>query len=169
MSTLELRQATMADLPILVDLYKATQRWLVRKGSDQWQNSREEKVRENIECSVVRGECFVAIQHGEIVGTVTVDEYADPEFWHESDEPKAALYLHRMMVDRRAAGHDIGETLLRWAENLAMARGRKWLRLDAWKTNTALHDYYLQQGFEHVRTVALQHRGSGALFQREVA
>jgi hypothetical protein len=40
------------------------------------------------------------------------------------------------------------------------------LRLDAWRTNEALHAYYRKAGFQHVRTVEYPHRGSGALFQR---
>ena len=44
--------------------------------------------------------------------------------------------------------------------------GRKWLRLDAWRTNTALHDYYRRHGFADVSTISLPWRGSGALFQR---
>jgi len=39
-----------------------------------------------------------------------------------------------------------------------------WLRLDAWTTNPALHNYYRRRGFQHVRTVAS--RISGACFQR---
>jgi GNAT superfamily N-acetyltransferase len=67
------------------------------------------------------------------------------------------------------AGTDIGGRLLDWAGDLAASAGRRWLRLDAWKGNTALHRYYERHGFTHVRTVDLWHRGSGSLFQRPTA
>lgn len=73
-----------------------------------------------------------------------------------------------MVVDRSAAGRDVGGKLLDWAESLAAARGRKWLRLDAWRTNEQLHAYYRRQGFTRFKVVDLSHRGSGALFQRRV-
>jgi hypothetical protein len=74
-----------------------------------------------------------------------------------------------MIVPRRAAGDDIGGRLLDWTSDLAVSTARRWLRLDAWKTNIALHGYYERHGFAHVRTVSLPHRGSGALFQRLTA
>jgi GNAT superfamily N-acetyltransferase len=99
---------------------------------------------------------------------MTVDEYADPEFWHPEDDPGSALYVHRMVVRRSEAGRDLGAVLLDCAEQLAADRRKKWVRLDARRTNTDLHAYYVAHGFTHVRTVCLDHRPSGALFQRPV-
>jgi GNAT superfamily N-acetyltransferase len=100
---------------------------------------------------------------------ITVDDYADPEFWTPEDQPDRALYVHRMVVDRSASGKNVGERLIDWAENLAKASGKEWLRLDAWSTNAPLHAYYKEQGFSPVRVLNLSHRGSGALFQRSVS
>jgi GNAT superfamily N-acetyltransferase len=101
-----------------------------------------------------------------VVGTLTLDDYADPEFWTDEDEPKSALYVHRMVVSRDAAGHDIGGAMLDWASDQATHAGKAWLRLDAWRTNTGLHNYYRRHGFADVRTISLPWRGSGAFFQR---
>lgn len=103
-----------------------------------------------------------------MVGTIIVDDFADPDFWSEDDAPSDALYVHRMIVSTTVSGRNLGAALLDFAERLAESRGRKWLRLDAWRTNLALHRYYIRQGFRAVRTVDLSHRGSGALFQRRV-
>jgi GNAT superfamily N-acetyltransferase len=155
-------------------LYREAQEWLSARGTDQWQpvDGRSEdlwqRVRTNIACSIEQGDCYLALWDGVPVGTITVDEYADPEFWRDEDDPRSALYVHRMIVARDMAGRGLGAELLRWAERKAAARGRRWLRADAWSTNTALHDYYKGQNFSHVRTVILPHRGSGALFQRRV-
>jgi GNAT superfamily N-acetyltransferase len=101
-----------------------------------------------------------------VVGTITLDDFADPEFWLPQDDPEDALYVHRAVVARAVAGQRIGATLLNWASLRAEAAGRTWVRLDAWATNTQLQSYYLGQGWAHVRTLQLSHRGSGALFQR---
>ncbi len=168
MSDIRIRPATTKDVTALVEMYQAAQRWLARKGSDQWARNTEAKTRTNIACSIERGECWIAEADGAIIGMITVDEYADPEFWSESDRPDDALYVHRMVVDRSVAGQGVGGKLLDWAGKLAAGRGRKWLRLDAWRTNEPLHAYYRQQGFTPVKVVNLSHRGSGALFQRRV-
>jgi GNAT superfamily N-acetyltransferase len=168
MSDPMIRRATPDDLVNLVRIYLAAQRWLAEIGSDQWANNTEEKTQTRLADSIERGACWLAELDGKPVGMITVDGYADPEFWTAQDDPDDALYVHRMVVDRLAAGNDVGGRLLDWAEHLAGSLGRKWLRLDAWRTNTPLHAYYQRQGFVPVRTVNLSHRGSGALFQRRV-
>jgi GNAT superfamily N-acetyltransferase len=142
-------------------------------GSDQWQpdaigNRTRDRVRKNVERNVAEGTCWLACMGDEVVGTITVDSYADPEFWNESDDPTNAVYVHRMIVRRSDSGRGIGRVLLSVAEHLARQAGRRWVRLDAWSTNERLHDYYRRMGFEHIRTLRYSHRGSGALFQREV-
>jgi ribosomal protein S18 acetylase RimI-like enzyme len=168
MDRINIRRAVEADVDDLVSLYQAAQRWLADKGSDQWATNAEAKVRTKVACSIRRGECYVAELDGVPIGMITIDEYADPEFWIPEDRPSEALYLHRMVVDRAQSGRNVGRLLLDWADNVATSQGRQWLRLDAWRTNTALQDYYKRQGFSAVRTVELAHRGSGALFERRV-
>lgn len=169
MTRVRIRRAVARDVPELLDLYDAARRWISDRGGDQWASNTREKMRPRFTDSVERGECYVAEDcDGRLVGTVTVDEYADPEFWKTGDAPDSALYVHRMIVDRSLAGQDIGGALLDWAAGIAAAKGRKWLRLDAWRTNRPLHAYYERQGFTPVRVVELPHRGSGALFQRAV-
>ncbi|MEV6811820.1 GNAT family N-acetyltransferase [Micromonospora sp. NPDC051296] len=168
MSELRIRAATAGDVQQLLDLYEDAQQWLIGQGTDQWANNTREKMHPRFMRSIEQGECYIAENDAGLVGMVTVDEYADPEFWRPEDQPGAALYVHRMVVDRASAGRGIGGALLNWAAKVAASKGRRWLRLDAWRTNPALHGYYERQGFTPVRVAELAHRGSGALFQRSV-
>lgn len=70
------------------------------------------------------------------------------------------------MVARSHAGQRLGEALLEWAREMAHHQGRAWVRLDAWRSNRRLHDYYLSRGWEWIRDVTGVGRKSGALFQR---
>jgi GNAT superfamily N-acetyltransferase len=101
-----------------------------------------------------------------MIGTITIDRNADPEFWMPSDFPDDALYIHRMIVRHELAGADVGSAVIDWASERTASAGKRWLRLDAWRTNPRLQRYYANQGFQLVRTVELPHRRSGALFQR---
>lgn len=145
--------------------------WLRSRGTDQWQNLRPARhgTGRSLAEAISRGEVYLVRDGARIIGTVTVDDFADPEFWTPEDDPDDALYIHRMVVARSASGQDVGGQMIAWALDRTRALGRTWLRLDAWRTNPALHDYYLQHGFEHVRTVPLPHRGSGTLFQRRAS
>ncbi|MEU0662015.1 GNAT family N-acetyltransferase [Streptomyces lavendulocolor] len=82
------------------------------------------------------------------------------------DKPDSALYAHRIIVRPTSNVSGLGTALLDWASKRASKFGKEWLRIDAWKTNAKLGRYYESQGFEHVRTVDLPHRNSGALYQR---
>lgn len=86
----------------------------------------------------------------------------------ETYDPKSALYVHRLSVTGDAYGTSLGAATRVWAADQAARARKTWLRLDGWRTNTGLHNYYRRQGFVDVRPVSLPWRGSGARFQRSV-
>jgi ribosomal protein S18 acetylase RimI-like enzyme len=164
--TLTIRRAAMADVDAVLGLVTEATRWLAERGSDQWQYTTE-RHRRAIERATARDEVWVVSDDiGALVATITLNGYADPEFWTAEDDPADALYVHRMAVARNAGGQEIGSAMLDWAARQTMDTGKKWVRLDAWASNTALHDYYRNHGFQPVRLLHFAHRGSGALFQR---
>lgn len=165
MSDLHIRAAHPDELEVVEALLIEASKWLASRGIDQWQYPPH---RDRIIKAIERGECFLAFRKGQPVGTIQVDDYADPEFWKEEDHPEDAVYVHRMAVSRSTAGRKVGTELLDWAARQAADAGKSMLRLDAWKTNRRLHQYYLGMGFEFVRIVDLPHRKSGALFQRNI-
>lgn len=65
-----------------------------------------------------------------------------------------------------AAGERARFGTARWAAHRARQADKSWLRLDAWKSNTALHQYYLDRGFTLVRIDDNPADPSGAYFQR---
>ncbi|MEE4541208.1 GNAT family N-acetyltransferase [Streptomyces sp. V4-01] len=163
MTDLHIRPARLDELATVESLLIEVSEWLASRGIDQWQFPPH---RDRITTALRRGEVFLAEVDGRPVATLQVDDHADPEFWTPEDEPGDALYVHRMAVTRKFSGAGIGGTLLDWASARAVEEGKAWLRLDAWKNNPGLHQYYQDQGFRMIRLIDLPHRGSGALFQR---
>ncbi|MQA14710.1 MAG: GNAT family N-acetyltransferase [Pseudonocardiaceae bacterium] len=159
-----IRTATHDDLPAVLALLADAAAWLHDKELDQWQRPpRVQRIRDDL----AAGNVFIAHdQSGQPVATLTMDTFADTDFWTHADDPSAALYLHRIVVARHAAGHDLGTTLLDWAAERAERTGHRWLRLDAWRTNPGLLDYYRRTGWTHLRTVDAPRRFSGALFEK---
>ncbi|HEY8524747.1 MAG TPA: GNAT family N-acetyltransferase [Acidimicrobiales bacterium] len=164
-----MRKAGRDDLPSLEALREEAVDWLAARGLDQWQpgQPRVPTAAGTLD-AIDRCACHLAYEGQDLVGTITVDDRADPEFWTPQERAEPALYIHRMIVARHARSRSLGACLLDWAADYARTAGRTMLRLDAWKTNKALHQYYLRQGFRHVRTIDLPHRGSGALFERRL-
>ncbi|GAA1706745.1 GNAT family N-acetyltransferase [Nonomuraea bangladeshensis] len=170
---LALRRAEPGDLPGVLRLFADTSEWLHRQGVRQWprQGFGPERIMPLIE------ERVLYLLDDELryldpdlaappVATIALDGHADPEFWTPADEPGAALYVHKLAVARPWSGSGLGDALLDWAGAAAFAAGLPYVRLDCAKANPRLQHYYRSRGFQHVRTVDLPHRASGALFQR---
>jgi len=149
------------DVQLVAAMWTRAAAWLGARGLDQWQYPvRVCAIRESAQA----GTCWLAERDGQPVGTITLNTVADQRFWWPEDDPASALYVHRMVAESRGTG--LGTILLEWAAGQAREQGRAWLRLDAWRTNLALHRYYLDRGFQFVRLVAVPGACSGACFQR---
>ena len=165
---MKVRLADQAETGVILALRREAALWLAEQGSDQWRlpYPSAEGMTERITASIRAGETWIVEEAGHLLATITVNDSTDEGLW-TSDEIRTALFAHRMILDRSiAAGRGIGSEMLDYAGELAERRGREWLRLDCWTTNRQLHNYYLSQGFEHVRTVQGHYSGSAACFQR---
>jgi GNAT superfamily N-acetyltransferase len=160
------RAAPQDEDAVLVLLEKATS-WLAERGSDQWQSL--DRRRCHVQRDLDERTIYLVETGADQVATITVDDLADSDFWLSGDAVDTAVYVHRMVVARDLAGRNLGSAMLDWAGRHAQRRGKSWVRLDAWRTNAALHGYYRDRGFDHVRTRDLPWRGSGVLFQRPAA
>jgi len=168
MMTLAIRQAGPEDVDAIAALWTRASKWLGSIGTDQWQYP----VRvEGIQAEVAVGDVWVvsAIDGDGLVGSVTIEDADGSGLWDATDCPDRALYVHRLVVDRDAGLTGLGSAILDWAGRRAQRLGRPYLRLDAWTSNTRLHEYYLDRGFRHVRTVYGPDVLSGALFERPAA
>ncbi|MGL5810245.1 MAG: GNAT family N-acetyltransferase [Nocardioides sp.] len=155
----------------MLDLLVDAVTWLAPR-SDQWHDALDdgrpaERIRHRYADAITAGTCQVIRLDGEIVATMILDTEADPDFWPPPSAPEDALYVHQMIVSRKAAGRGIGGQLLAWARTEALRQGKPYVRLDAWRTNERLQRCYRDQGFEQVATLRLAHRKSGALFQAD--
>ncbi|WP_446214601.1 GNAT family N-acetyltransferase [Micromonospora sp. IBSANI012] len=160
-----MRPAGQADLDALLAILNGAVKWLQRQDLDQWGGHpwHAEELRPSIDAGTLH---LAETTSGIPVATMNLDEQPDKDFWRPADDPGAALYLRHLAVERTRSGHGIGAWMMDQATGHARHARKTWLRLDAWRTNTRLHGYYRQHGFQHVRTVDVPGRGSGALFQR---
>jgi GNAT superfamily N-acetyltransferase len=165
-----IRRAGPDDLATIVRMRRERLGWLTAIGSDQWSvGLGEDGFAQRVEASIARGETWLATSHDRTpVGTIAVDRWTNPGLWSEH-ELADALIVHRMITTLAAASQGIGAALLAHADELAVSGGYRWLRLDAWTTNRALHRLYEHYGFRHVRTVAGHRSRSAALFERRAS
>lgn len=164
---MKIRNATTSEVDLIAQWRAERAAWLARKGRDQWGSAglHDTAFLERVTSSIEAGETWMLTKAGEPVGTIAIDRWSDPGLW-TADEMSNALFLHRLISPLSSSGHDVAGPLVSHALGLAAQQQIPWLRLDAWSSNTALHQFWIRQGFEQLRTVPGV--SSGALFQRVV-
>jgi ribosomal protein S18 acetylase RimI-like enzyme len=163
-ATYTIRTATDTDLDTLIGLRRYAESWLHTASIQQWTDHARGAavIRAGITDATTR---VVLDDQGAIVASLTLSG-PDPDFWTPADDPDSALYLYKFMIGPKGRGTGLGDALLDWACTQAQHRGKTWLRLDCWRTNTRLQAYYARRGFTLLRIVPVPGRDSGALMQR---
>lgn len=156
-------QAAKSDLDDVIALLSTRREWLHAQGLDQWSTRRDWT--SPMAAAINRGDTWVTHQDDRIVGTLTLNPTADPDFWTPTESTDRAVYITKMATALTAKGHGLGAAMLMWVRQWAADQGYDYVRWDAWRTNTQLIAYYQSLGATWVRTVTAPHRQSGALFQ----
>ncbi|MFI1681749.1 GNAT family N-acetyltransferase [Streptomyces sp. NPDC020607] len=147
---MRITSATPEDLQHLLAFRQEAAAWISRLGSDQWSRPYPaERLLKTIE----QGTVFMLRDGGKTAGTITLTPDAEEGLWTEEELAEPSLFVNKLTVSRDYAGENWGGRLLDWASSRGYRAGAKWIRLDAWTTNEPLQRYYLDQGFQHVRTV----------------
>ncbi|TCI28266.1 GNAT family N-acetyltransferase [Exiguobacterium sp. SL-10] len=151
-----IRLATQADLLAIDQLILTKAQSFRAAGKTQWQKYLEPSRTDFVTHDVTNGTVYVYEANGDIAGAVSL---IPPTSWDENlwDDPDAAVYLHRLVVDDRMKGQQVGEQLMRHA--LAATPDR--VRLDCVATNPFLNAYYPRFGFRYVGE-----RGGFSLFEK---
>lgn len=152
-----IRLATVADVPLIDTLILTKAMEFQAAGKTQWQKYLEPSRTEFVTYDVTNGTVYVYEENDTIAGAVSL---IPPTSWDENlwSDADAAVYVHRLVVDSRYRGKQIGSQLMRQAMT-----GSKRIRLDCVATNSFLNDYYLCFGFSYVGE-----RNGFSLFEKQV-
>lgn len=147
---MEFRKSELDDIPGIMHIIEKAKLNLKDAGIDQWQNGypNEAVIKEDI----TRGESYVALLHGNLVGTVAItfgvehhyDTIRDGE-WMNQDGFYAVI--HRIAVDQDYKGKGIAGYLLSQAEVLGKDKIES-IRIDTHEKNIPMQRAIKKQGFE---------------------
>lgn len=161
-----IRRAVPGDLRTVLSILHSVQHWLRQQGQDQWPDGSPSLGPARIGAQIRRGEFWIASDGPDPVAVIALSRDADLDFWTPAEVAEPAMYVSKAAVLRKAAGRGLGALLLRWAVDRAWDQELQSVRLDVWKTNAALKQYYWRQDWRYLRTVEAKGRNSGALFWR---
>ncbi len=74
-------------------------------------------------------------------------QYNDPFVWRDRDR-NDAIYLHRIVVNRKFKGQRTFAKVLEWAKQVALKNYLKFVRMDTWADNEKIINYYKSFGFK---------------------
>lgn len=149
-------QATMRNEDEIRELVLQTARWLRSTGSTQWSGLLSGDDSHNLSGAIQRGE-VVAFRHsgdGELAASAILQQ--EPSEWDaglwgtERVSEGNAVYLHRLVVNRRYAGEGLGGTLMRWIETEISFEGKDRIRLDCIANNEKLDRFYRSCGYAYM-------------------
>lgn len=146
--------ASQQEIPIMLDLLRATADWMVQNNLKQWYP--EQFTPDLMKSYLEEREVIIARLNEEPIGMFTL-QWSDPSYWGERNSEEYG-YLHRLVVDRAYRGHQVGQRMLRFAEERVLAAGKKALRLDCVAHNPQLNRYYQSLGFQFVAEQDMQGR-----------
>ena len=139
-----IRLATRDDISLIDTLILTKALEFQAAGKTQWQKYLEPSRTDFVIHDVTNGTVYVYVEDETIVGAVSL---IPPTSWDENlwSDADTAVYVHRLVVDSRYKGKQIGSKLMREATTGA---GR--IRLDCVAKNQFLNAYYPHFGFTYV-------------------
>ena len=173
---MRIARATMDCLDTVLGLIQDASNWLWTKGTDQWampwldKETRDDRVFRGIRA----GTTWIVWQGDIPAATITITSRPNAAVWSPPacgcDLSERAVYAHRLITARRYSGQGLGAGLIDWVGLQGRRQyGAKWIRIDVWTSNVALHEYYLRTGFERCGQCADPDYPSGALFQKSIS
>jgi hypothetical protein len=169
-------EPTEEHLKAVLGLVEGAAAWLRYKDTDQWaspwpdEKRRDERVLKGLQV----GKTWIIWDEDDIpAATITTATQPNSAVWSDpscaTDLSEPAVYEHRLITARNYSGCGLGAELIDWAGLRAHHEyGARWIRIDVWTSNKALHDYYKKTGFVSCGSCADPAYPSGALFQKPV-
>ncbi|HTD97864.1 MAG TPA: GNAT family N-acetyltransferase [Mucilaginibacter sp.] len=152
-----IRLATLNDIPQIMLLIAEIVPDMRAQGNFQWDSTYPNaQVFEN---DIALGQLWVADADGAIAGitAITTDQY--PEYADVGmDLNETAIVTHRLAVSNNYRGQGIAAKLLQQAEQVAIDRGIKTLRIDTNSNNKATRQLFPKMGYEFAGEIGLDFR-----------
>lgn len=143
-----IRRAKIGEIPEILTITKACATYMIKKGIFQWN---EHYPSQNaFEKDIERGELFVLLLDGSIIGTIVISTLMDEEYvpitWLSSNGNN--LYIHRLSVHPKYQGKGYAQQLMDFAEKYAKTNNFTSVRLDTFSQNKRNQKFYETRGYQ---------------------
>ena len=156
---MKLIQCDESRLPAVTEFYhKAIEYFETHVNYPFW--SSEHPSDESITEAVRRGEQYICVEDGEIIGALLLSEDPDGDYeaggWSRDLKEGEYLSVHVLAVSSECYQGGVGSFMVGECISIARSKGYKALRLDIVPTNTPAERLYKKMGFVYAGTVDLK-------------
>lgn len=152
-----MRLATLSDIPEIMEMIRELVPIMNASGNFQWDEFYPNP--EKFSDDVAHDKLWVAVIDEKIVGVSAITTDQDPEYAQVGwDLSELAIVTHRLAVSIHHRGQGIAEALLRKAEEEAIRRDIKTLRIDTNSMNTATQKLFPKLGYTFAGEIGLSYR-----------
>lgn len=136
--------ATQGDLPFICELFEEAIAFQKKNNYIGWKNYDINFIQLDIDNKLL----FKIVEQQETICVFSIC-FNDPLIWREKEKGDA-IYLHRIILNRKFSGTKAFQKVFDWAVHFANKRGLKFIRMDTWAENEKIISYYKSYGFKFV-------------------
>jgi N-acetylglutamate synthase-like GNAT family acetyltransferase len=154
---MNIRQATLADIPGIMKLIAEVVPVMNASGNFQWDNTYPNAA--VFENDIKLARLWIADANGDIAGVSAITTEQEPEYAEVGwDLDETAVVTHRLAVSTRYQGQGVALQLMQQAEKEALKRGIKTLRVDTNVANAATQRLFPKLGYVFAGEIGLGFR-----------
>ncbi|SOD80661.1 GNAT family N-acetyltransferase [Spirosoma fluviale] len=152
-----IRPATLTDLPALMNLIRHVVPLMRKAGNFQWDEHYPNQA--VFSEDIAKGQLWVAYVDGLLAGVAALTEDQEPEYAQVGfNVNERAIVTHRLAVDPAFRGRGVAVALLAQAEQLALERSIRFLRIDTNSENQVTQALFPKLGYRYAGDIALSFR-----------
>lgn len=140
----KITHATIDDLPAIYHLFEEAIRFQKANNYIGWNSYDKEFIQADIQNRLL----FKIVNEYEIVCIFSIC-FTDELIWREKENGDA-IYLHRVVVNRKFTGEQLFKKVLDWTIQFAKNKGLHYVRMDTWAENEKIITYYKSYGFSFI-------------------
>ena len=147
---MQIINSTMEDIDEIFQLYRIATSYMASRSTVSW----PEFDRNMVEHEIHENHQWKMIENNQII-CVWATTFSDPLIWGEKNEDPS-VYIHRIATHPEARGRNLVVSIIDWAKKFAIAKNKKYIRLDTVGENLGLIKHYQHCGFNFLGLHKLQ-------------
>ena len=150
---MKIEKAIISDIELLVAITKSCAKFMIENGIFQWNEQYPSK--EVLVNDINLKQLWKLVDKNSIIGLIVLTKIEDKEYSNVKwmTENGNSLYVHRLAVHPKFQGKGYAQKLMDFAENYAIEKAYKSIRLDTFSQNKRNINFYKKQHYKRLESI----------------